>query len=305
MKTHLATSLPLLLFFIPSFKATGLRKGNSSVQEENLKDKLEGLDLSKKTSLTFQELGITTEREALDVCDLILNIFQIPIKAALRVPIEYGCTCDVMPFALRLDFECGVEVCADDIAELIAPGTGDSFLGMLPIKNNFCFAPSYTGKATWGPSLESKLCSGTSDLVVDKDELARVSFGMISLDEDLAFEVPNMCVTTRNPPGNMLALESCKVEIDTGFLGEAGGGMVDCPCEICGDWGTDIQLDCPDLLNSFIPDPLQGFFEFTQQCIGLHTITTGIFGRDSEQQEPMIPFMSPFLTQVELVHPEH
>ena len=252
------------------------------------------LDRSKG-SFSFEELGISTEREALDVCDVILALFQTPIKSSLQLPFEYGCSCDIN-WPLSIDFDCGINICADDIAEMM---NVDDF--PLPIKGNFCFAPTYKGHLEWGPNMESALTSGMSDLVIDHKRLAEMTLGFVRLDEDIVFEVPNIHISAKHQDGNIVALQSCEAQIDLGFM--SAEDAKNCPCEICGDWQTDIRLNCKELLESFIPEPLQGFFEITPQCIGIHTLSTMLFASEdaaltAAEEDPPIPFVSPFFSIV-------
>ena len=247
-----------------------------------------------KTSFTFEELDIM-EREALDVCDVILALFQTPIKSALQLPFEYGCNCDIN-WPLSIDFECGVNICADDITEMM--GVNDF---PLPTMDNFCFAPTYSGHLEWGPNMETELESGMSDLVIDHDKLAEMTLGFVRLEKDIVFEIPNIRISAKHEDGNIVALQSCEAQIDTGFMSREGAKS--CSCEICGDWRTDIRLDCKDLLESFIPEPLRGFFEIEPQCIGIHTLSSMLFGAEdaaliAEEENPPIPFVSPFFSIV-------
>ena len=270
-------------------------------------------------TLTFEDLGIATEQEGLDVCDIILDMFQVPIKAATTpvIPINYGCGCDVLLDDLRIDFTCGVTICADVIGSLLNlayPGVGvavSALFHLLPFKDLFCFSPTYTGRlgsTKDGPQMGSELCTGTSHLVVDSTLLSQMTLGTVDVNEDISFGVPNMCLSVTNKRENLLSLESCHARIDgedilgNTLAGSSPGGMIDCPCEICNEQGTDIRLNCPEVMESMLPGTLRGMFEFSQECMGIGAITKFFTNNDPEESQPRIPLISPVLTMMKPIH---
>jgi hypothetical protein len=292
MKT---TAVALLLALLASLITDasgegGLRSGT------NAADLMRKLDDSNGT-LTFSEAGVFSEDEAFDVCNTILALFQMPIKASIRLPFDYGCSCHVNVWQRKLDFSCGVKICSADIMKLLGLNSLP-----LPIKNDFCFSPSYTGWLTRGPTLRSVVTTGMSDLVIEKTALAQMTMGLVNLKEDLVFDIPDIKISVNHRKGNVLALESCSVQIDPGML--LRNQTQSCGCEICSAMGTDIKLDCTDFLDSFIPQPLQGWFEITNQCVGLQTLGNLIFSGNEDAalaQDPPTPLISPFLSMVRKV----
>lgn len=202
------------------------------------------------------------DRNAQVICTSILSEMEDSIRE--YYPFDFECTCRFRALRASLTLNCETQVCIDDVAELydinIVPALASG------AAEQVCFASTYTGTLKLsGMELSSTMCSGSRGLALNLTGLEEEFLGGMDLfdPEQLSFDTPQVCASLKHRPNEFSALESCSFSVE----GE------NCPCEVCSEEGTDIQLLCPDLLGSYIPEVLRPHLSnYTTECVGTNTI---------------------------------
>jgi hypothetical protein len=187
MKTFFSITL-LLSTLCGTSQAAGVRKATT---EEVGLAALKQEDFDGKMS--FDELGIETDREAGFFCDFIIGLVDV-------LPDYLSCGCEVSFFTLSISFSCSAKVCEGDqlTTGLLADGT--------------CFEPSYAGDfSLLRQTLTSKLCNEAMNITA---EIEQGTFNV---------SLPKVCATLEHAPLALRRLRSCKIKV----------GDYECPCTIC------------------------------------------------------------------------
>lgn len=240
---------------------------------QQMQDLIENADLSTG-QLDVSSLDLYDEREARPFCDLIVGVIQTPLNQ--YSPFPFTCKCQLKVFQRVVDFGCGTNVCMDDIQAKMGVDVSMS----LPLLGDYCVKPSYTGEMkirAGGNLLTSTVCSGSDDLTLNVTEIEQRVGMELSDRETITFDVPNVCVDGTHPPGVYTVWTSCRAKVDG----------VNCPCEMCGDRGQDIKLNCPDVFANYIPRFLQNYLGISNRCIGLSMFSGQNPSRNS------VPLMAP------------
>jgi hypothetical protein len=183
MKTFTPISALFLLTFCcgtTTAHAGGVRKQQAiTTIEEELKPKIEAALEHGNGELSFDELGITDEREAQAFCTTILNLIDV-------LPEFLTCSCSVQFLRLRIQFGCSADVCLPDD------------FPALPDLGGLCVEPSYKGQMSFTGKLRSEVCN---DAMV-------LSFSYLFFDYDLS--LPTVCATATHKQGAVAKLEVCE-----------------------------------------------------------------------------------------------
>jgi hypothetical protein len=231
MKTFFSIAL-LLSTLCSTAQANGVRKAPT---EEELHSKIEAALQREDFSgeLSFDELGIETERDAAPFCSLILGMIDV-------LPDFVDCNCGYNWFRATVTFKCSAEVCeGDDIS------TG----GILP--DGTCFRPSYTGRFSvlpWVWSLKSDACNPA------------ISFNVTIDGNDFELNLPKTCFGAKHRRGfsKLDQITGCSISI----------GNDKCECNVCPSQ-QDITFDCSAVssLGDFAP------YTNVTTCVGLSSFT--------------------------------
>jgi len=151
----------------------------------------------------------------------------------------------------------------------------------LPIIGNYCIEP--TGGAEINPinKRETTVCSGASTININVTKLEAMINKEISNQTELQFQVPNVCIMLEHK-ATMTELKECTVT----FNGR------DCPCDVCAE-GAGVQLNCPTLIDEYVPEELDGALNSTMTCISANIFSPP----GSAGGNPLTPFLELFKHQ--------
>jgi hypothetical protein len=191
MKTFFSIAL-LLSTLCGTSQAAGVRK---ALTEEELQPKIEAAlqreDFNGK--LSFDELGIKTERDAGFFCDLVFNIVDV-------LPDFLECSCSFNFLQLQVAFSCSASVCEGD----------DVTTGVLP--DGTCLQPSYAGDfSLLSQTLTSKICNEAISLTLT------VGGGNFTVD------IPKVCADIEHKRLALTEIGECAI-----FVGD-----FECGCDVC------------------------------------------------------------------------
>lgn len=159
---------------------------------------------SSKTEITFDELGIGTEREARGLCDRLL-------RQADTIPDNVNCECQVKILQRSIVLICDTNYCLD---ETIFPR----------LVSERCLKPTYQGRLRLpGRTLISTLCH----------DPITISYALTPLDESINVRLPQVCVRGKHDRTNWDRFTSCQVWV----------GADQCLCNLC-KGGTQVSIDC-------------------------------------------------------------
>lgn len=196
------------------------------------------------------------DRDAQSQCAALIEKLGIDNDLPF-VPI---CTCKFSFFSI--DWDCTADICpADLVADIGASWNSTN----MPF--DICLSPSLKGSyKTRNRKLETKTCTGTGDVTFNMSAIA-VQAGVPSLASTLdTMNAPEICAVLQHKSNDFSAVDSCQVTIDD----------ENCPCQVCGNDGKQIQLLCPDLLASYLPGVPASMMELTTQCVGVDTFGAGL-----------------------------
>jgi hypothetical protein len=199
-----------------------VRKQAMTTEEElmpKMKAALEHGNGNGNGELSFDELGITDERDAQALCTTILNTVDV-------LPDFMDCSCSVQFLRLRISFACSTP------EDLCLP---DDFSSLPPLAG-LCVEPNYKGVLGFDGSLASEVCN----------EPMVLNFSYLFLDYALA--LPRVCATATHQQGAVTKLEECEFNI----------GDESCSCTVC-EGGQEVTLDCTDATVLEILAPLATF----------------------------------------------
>ncbi|GAX22676.1 hypothetical protein FisN_4Hh212 [Fistulifera solaris] len=199
---------------------------------------------SLRAGLEFQN----DEREAGPLCDAAVR--NVKDKLEENLPFTFDCSC-TFRFLRPIVYSCSAQVCIQDIKEIL--GVSQT----LPITDASCMNPSASGTlAKRSGDLTTKVCSGSSAIVLDIDQI-EAKLGKPIYDEPTyEIVVPSSCLQVSHNVNDLNTFTSCSATI----------GSKSCGCTPCEN-GSGVMLDCSALIDEVLPEFLDDALSYTEVCL--------------------------------------
>ena len=220
--------------------------------------------------ISFEELGINDEREAILFCGSVMNELNSDILSGWE-----NCECRVS-WLKFININCDGRVCLDEVFDFSS--TEANSTAAFPLFNstqtalnqlhNICVHTSYGG-SVYVPfhRLRSTACNAAVEIGINIPWLP-------GLPDSIVINLPEVCATARHTKFDYSTLNKCGVSI----------GGFGCECSVC-ESGRDVTIDCSDALFFLSLGFLSRFIRFECVPIGL----LGLGGRT---------FINPILLEI-------